>query len=101
MDKRCDGLPGRTRTPPREPILLLDGRTLPGRNRMGTPVIVEAVRTPIGKRNGWLSELKATEVLRHALVQVIERAGIDAGSVEEVGRGCVTQPRGQRRNLTS
>ena len=27
---------------------------------MGTPVIVEAVRTPIGKRNGWLSELKAT-----------------------------------------
>ena len=36
---------------------------------MGTPVIVEAVRTPIGKRNGWLSELKATEVLRHALVR--------------------------------
>ncbi len=44
---------------------------------MGTPVIVEAVRTPIGKRNGWLSELKATEALRHAQVQVIERAGID------------------------
>jgi acetyl-CoA C-acetyltransferase len=58
---------------------------------MGTPVIVEAVRTPIGKRNGWLSELKATEVLRHALVSVIERAGIDAGSVEEVVGGCVTQ----------
>src|SRR5260370_40223845 len=91
MDKRCDGLPGRTRTPPREPILLLRGRTLPGRNRMGTPVIVEAVRTPIGKRNGWLSELKATEVLRHALVQVIERAGIDAGSGEEVVGGCGTQ----------
>ena len=67
---------------------------------MGTPVIVEAVRTPIGKRNGWLSELKATEVLRHALVQVIERAGIDAGSVEEVVGGCVTQAGEQGSNVT-
>ena len=31
---------------------------------MGTPVIVEAVRTPIGKRNGWLAGLKAPEILR-------------------------------------
>jgi acetyl-CoA C-acetyltransferase len=67
---------------------------------MGTPVIVEAVRTPIGKRNGSLSELKATEVLRHALVQVIERAGIDAGSVEEVVGGCVTQAGEQGSNVT-
>ena len=44
---------------------------------MGTPVIVEAVRTPIGKRNGWLSGLKATEVLRHAQIEVIKRAGIE------------------------
>jgi acetyl-CoA C-acetyltransferase len=66
---------------------------------MGTPVIVEAVRTPIGKRNGWLSELKATEVLRHVLVQVIERAGIDAGSVEEVVGGCVTQAGEQGSNV--
>ena len=50
---------------------------------MAEPVIVEAARTPIGKRNGWLSELKATEVLRHALVQVIERAGIDAVLVND------------------
>jgi len=67
---------------------------------MGTPVIVEAVRTPIGKRNGSLSELKATEVLRHALVQVIERAGIDAGTVEEVVGGCVTQAGEQGSNVT-
>ena len=46
---------------------------------MGKPVIVEAVRTPIGKRNGWLSGLMAVEILRHVQVQVIERAGIDAG----------------------
>jgi acetyl-CoA C-acetyltransferase len=67
---------------------------------MGTPVIVEAVRTPIGKRNGRLSELKATEVLRHALVSVIDRAGIDAGSVEEVVGGCVTQAGEQGSNVT-
>jgi acetyl-CoA C-acetyltransferase len=67
---------------------------------MGTPVIVEAVRTPIGKRNGWLSELKATEVLRNALVSVIDRAGIDAGMVEEVVGGCVTQAGEQGSNVT-
>src|ERR671910_1083258 len=72
----------------------------PREERMGTPVIVEAVRTPIGKRNGWLSELKATEVLRHALVSVVERAGIDAGSVEEVVGGCVTQAGEQGSNVT-
>ena len=34
---------------------------------MGTPVIVEAVRTPIGKRNGWLAGLKSPEVEWNAL----------------------------------
>ena len=57
----------------------------------GTPVIVEAVRTPIGKRNGWLAGLKATETLRHAQLQVVARAGIDPTVVDEVIGGCVTQ----------
>ena len=48
---------------------------------MGTPVIVEAVRTPIGKRNGQLAGLKATETLRHALEQVIARSGIEPALV--------------------
>jgi acetyl-CoA C-acetyltransferase len=67
---------------------------------MGTPVIIEAVRTPIGKRNGWLSGLKATDVLRHAQVQVIERAGIDPTIVDEVVGGCVTQAGEQGSNVT-
>jgi len=67
---------------------------------MGTPVIVEAVRTPIGKRNGWLSELKAVELLRHAQTQVIERAGIDPGDVQEIVGGCVTQAGEQGSNVT-
>jgi acetyl-CoA C-acetyltransferase len=67
---------------------------------MGTPVIVEAVRTPIGKRNGWLSGLKAPEVLRHAQIEVIKRAGIEPGLVDEVIGGCVTQAGEQGSNVT-
>ena len=67
---------------------------------MGKPVIVEAVRTPIGKKNGWLSGLKATETLQHALEQVIARAGIDAAIVDEVIGGCVTQAGEQGSNVT-
>ncbi|GAA4127407.1 steroid 3-ketoacyl-CoA thiolase [Actinomadura keratinilytica] len=58
---------------------------------MGRPVIVEAVRTPLGKRNGWLAGLKAQAVLAHALRAVVERADVDAAEVEEVFAGCVTQ----------
>ncbi|WP_043624474.1 steroid 3-ketoacyl-CoA thiolase [Nonomuraea candida] len=58
---------------------------------MGTPVIVEAVRTPIGKRAGWLSGLKPQQVLATALNGLVERAGLDPGLVEQVFAGCVTQ----------
>ncbi|MEV4889031.1 steroid 3-ketoacyl-CoA thiolase [Nonomuraea sp. NPDC055795] len=58
---------------------------------MGTPVIVEAVRTPIGKRNGWLAELKPQQVLAAALTGLVERSGIDPATVEQVFAGCVTQ----------
>ena len=57
---------------------------------MGTPVIVEATRSPIGKRNGWLSGLHATELLGAVQKAVVDKAGIDAGSVEQVIGGCVT-----------
>jgi acetyl-CoA C-acetyltransferase len=67
---------------------------------MGKPVIVEAVRTPIGKKNGWLSGLKATETLQHALEQVIARSGIDPALVDEVIGGCVTQAGEQGSNVT-
>jgi len=63
-------------------------------------VIVEAVRTPIGKRNGWLAGMKAPEILRAAQLAVIDRAGIDAGLVDEVIGGCVTQAGEQGSNVT-
>jgi acetyl-CoA C-acetyltransferase len=67
---------------------------------MGRPVIVEAVRTPIGKRNGWLSEMKAPEILRTAQVEVIRRAGIEPEDVQEIIGGCVTQAGEQGSNVT-
>src|SRR6266568_7135227 len=67
---------------------------------MGQPVIVEAVRTPIGKRHGQLSGLHAAEILSTVQVEVIKRAGIDPGLVEQVVGGCVTQAGEQASNVT-
>ncbi|MHB1711270.1 MAG: steroid 3-ketoacyl-CoA thiolase [Acidimicrobiales bacterium] len=67
---------------------------------MAQPVIVEAVRTPIGKRNGWLSGLHAAELLGVAQVEVVKRAGVDPDAVEQVVGGCVTQAGEQASNVT-
>ncbi|HTT86876.1 MAG TPA: acetyl-CoA C-acyltransferase, partial [Acidimicrobiales bacterium] len=67
---------------------------------MGQPVIIEAVRTPIGKRNGWLSGFHPAQLLGIAQVELIKRAGIDASEVEQVVGGCVTQAGEQASNVT-
>ena len=67
---------------------------------MGNPVIVEATRSPIGKRAGWLSGLHATELLGAVQKAVVEKAGIDAGDVEQAIGGCVTQFGEQSNNIT-
>jgi acetyl-CoA C-acetyltransferase len=67
---------------------------------MAQPVIVEAVRTPIGKRNGWLSGLHAAEILAAAQVEVVKRAGVDPSEVEQIVGGCVTQAGEQASNVT-
>jgi acetyl-CoA C-acetyltransferase len=71
---------------------------------MGNPVIVEATRSPIGKRNGWLSGLHATELLGAVQKALVEKAGISsglqAGDVEQLVGGCVTQFGEQSNNIT-
>lgn len=67
---------------------------------MGTAVIVEAVRTPIGKRNGCLSGMHAAEILGTAQTGLVERAGIDPALVEQIAGGCVTQAGEQSGNVT-
>ncbi|GAA0412024.1 steroid 3-ketoacyl-CoA thiolase [Microbispora corallina] len=58
---------------------------------MAAPVIVEAVRTPIGKKGGRLAGLKPQALLATALNGLIGRAGIDPSIVGQVFAGCVTQ----------
>ncbi|MGV2940141.1 acetyl-CoA C-acyltransferase [Mesobacillus sp. LC4] len=54
-------------------------------------VIVEAVRTPVGRRKGFLKDIRPDELAAQVLKEVVNRAGIDAGLVEDVILGCVTQ----------
>ena len=58
---------------------------------MAEAYIVGAVRTPVGKRNGGLSGLNPVDLGAHALRALVERTGIDAGAVEDVIMGCVSQ----------
>ena len=67
---------------------------------MGTAVIVEAVRTPIGKRGGALAGLHPAELLGSAQTALLERAGVEPGRVEQVAGGCVTQAGEQYSNVT-
>ncbi len=67
---------------------------------MGSPVIVGAVRTPIGRRNGWLSGLHAAELLGAAQRGVLDRTGVDPSTVEQVIGGTVTQAGEQSNNIT-
>src|ERR1700758_4996606 len=67
---------------------------------MGTAVIVEAVRTPVGKRGGVLSGVHAAEILGGAQTALIDRAGIAPSVVEQVAGGCVTQAGRQSGNIT-
>ena len=67
---------------------------------MGSAVIVEAARTPVGKRGGALSGLHAAELLGGIQVALIDRAGIAPDAVEQVAGGCVTQAGEQSNNVT-
>ena len=62
-------------------------------------VIVEAVRTPVGKRNGGLSTLHPAESLAAVQHAVVDRSGIDPAVVDQVVAGCVSQIGEQAFNI--
>ncbi len=66
---------------------------------MGIPVIVDAVRTPLGKRRGWLAGVHPAVLLGFVQRQVLERSGVDPDLVEQVVGGCVTQAGEQSNDL--
>ncbi len=65
-----------------------------------TVVIVDAVRTPIGRRGGGLSSLHPAELLARVQSSLIERSGIDPAEVGQVVGGCVSQVGEQSFNIT-
>jgi acetyl-CoA acyltransferase len=61
--------------------------------------IVDAVRAPIGKRNGTLASLRADELAGQVLNALVERNGLDPAEVEDVQMGCVSQVGEQGWNI--
>ncbi|MEV2218364.1 thiolase family protein [Nocardia vinacea] len=66
---------------------------------MRDAVIVDAVRTPIGKRNGTLGPVHAADLSAKVLNALVERNGIDPATVDDVVWGCVTQIGDQSSNI--
>ena len=66
---------------------------------MSQAVVIEAVRTPIGRRNGLLKDTHPTELAAAVLNEVIRRAGIERGQVDDIIMGCVSMVGDQALNI--
>ncbi len=66
---------------------------------MGNPVIIDAVRTPLGKRNGGLAGVHPGELLGFVQREVLRRSGVDPVLVEQVVGGVVTQAGEQSNDM--
>lgn len=53
--------------------------------------IVDAVRTPVGRRNGGLSKVHPADLGAHSLSALLGRTGIDPMAVDDVVMGCLDQ----------
>lgn len=62
-------------------------------------VIVDAIRTPLGKRNGWLREQHPVKLGSHVIKALLERTGIDKTAIDHVIFGCVSQVAEQTFNI--
>ncbi len=66
---------------------------------MRNAVIVDAVRTPVGKRGGFLKDIHAVDLASEPLRALIERTAIDPDRIDDVILGCVTQTGEQGINI--
>ena len=62
-------------------------------------LVVEAIRTPIGRRNGALAGVRAEELAAQALNGLVGRLDVDPGEIEDVQMGCVSQVGEQALNV--
>src|SRR3954465_12761727 len=66
---------------------------------MTTAVIVDAIRTPLGKRNGKLKDWHPGDLAAETLSALVDRTGVDPGLVDDVVMGCVMQVGEQGVNI--
>jgi len=66
---------------------------------MNNVVIVQAVRTPVGKHGGALASMRPDDLAALVVAEVVKRAGIDPALVEEVYLGCANQAGEDNRNV--
>jgi len=66
---------------------------------MRDALIIDAVRSPIGKRNGTLASVRADELAAQVLNGLVSRFELDPGAIEDVEMGCVTQIGEQALNV--
>jgi acetyl-CoA acyltransferase len=66
---------------------------------MRDALIIDAVRSPIGKRNGTLASVRADELAAQVLTRLVERLDLDPGAVEDIQMGCVSQVGEQALNV--
>ncbi|MGZ4754198.1 MAG: thiolase family protein [Acidimicrobiia bacterium] len=66
---------------------------------MTTAVIVDAVRSPLGRRNGKLKDTHPVDLAAHSIQALVDRTGIDPALVEDVIMGCVMQVDDQAVNV--
>lgn len=62
-------------------------------------VIVDAIRTPLGKRNGWLREQHPVQLGSHVIKALLDRTGLDKTAIDHVIFGCVSQVAEQTFNI--
>src|ERR1700723_3707520 len=77
----------------------VSGRSRDRSRKMRETVIVEAVRTPVGKRNGGLSSMHAAALSAIVLNELLQRTGIDPHVIDDVVWGCVSQVGDQSSNI--
>ena len=69
------------------------------RDAVGEALVVEAIRTPIGRRNGALAGVRAEELAAQSLNGLMGRLDLDPAEIEDVQMGCVTQVGEQALNV--
>ena len=66
---------------------------------MPDAVIIEAIRTPIGKHGGALKDVRPDDLGAHVICELVKRSGVDPNLIEEVYFGCANQAGEDNRNV--